>query len=264
MSFSAFYSRKQIGNVIKTTSHLLPLIHEHVQCPATVRHAVNQIKQITSKINPEQKYCVVTGDEPVYAIGKQTQWAYPNEFNNVIWMMGPLHIEKNFIEAIGDWLEGSGWVEMYVYSKITTSGKPDGFLNCSGKAGIKQARYAHQVTLAVLISLARSSFEEQSDFAEYSAWKEHIESNYPTAKYWFHVIDMEILLFMFLRSLRESNFEMFLTTFEEMLPWLAALDHINYVRWGSVFLDDMKHLPEEILGDKFVHRIKKALLFHCL
>ena len=34
-----------------------------------------------------------------------------------------------------------------------------------------------------------------------------------------------------------------------MLPWLVALDHVNYLRWGSVFLNDMKHLPVEIFEE---------------
>ena len=28
-----------------------------------------------------------------------------------------------------------------------------------------------------------------------------------------------------------------------MLPWFAAFDHVNYIRWGIVFLADMKRLP---------------------
>ena len=34
-----------------------------------------------------------------------------------------------------------------------------------------------------------------------------------------------------------------------MLPWLEALDHVNYLRWGSVFLNDMKHLRVEIFEE---------------
>ena len=68
----------------------------------------------------------------------------------------------------------------------------------------------------------------------------------PTAKFWFHVIDMKITLFMFIKSLCESTFHLFLSTFEQMLPWMAVLDHINYARWGSVFLNDMKNPPTEV------------------
>ena len=82
------------------------------------------------------------------------------------------------MEAIGSWLDGSGWAEMYMYSKVTTDGKPESFLNCSGKAGIKQSRYAHQVTLSVLTKLMRQSFESQSEFDDYSAWRKDVEENH--------------------------------------------------------------------------------------
>ena len=46
--------------------------------------------------------------QPVNALGWQVQFMYPLEFDKVIWVMGPLHIEMVFISATRDWLEGSG------------------------------------------------------------------------------------------------------------------------------------------------------------
>ena len=50
---------------------------------------------------------IVTGDQPVYAIGKQVQWLYPSEYgeDKLLLMMGPLHIEIAFLNATGDWLK---------------------------------------------------------------------------------------------------------------------------------------------------------------
>ena len=62
------------------------------------------------------------------------------------WMLGPLHIEKNFMDAIGDWMEGSGWCKIYNYSGKTTSRRIESFLTCSGVVGIKRARYTHNPT----------------------------------------------------------------------------------------------------------------------
>ena len=58
---------------------------------------------------------------------------------------------------------------------------------------------------------------------------------------------MEVILFMFVRSLRGSNFDLFLRSLEDMLPWLKTLDHIHYVRWLPIFLHDMKNLPTQVL-----------------
>ena len=62
-SFSAFYSSKWASStqVGVTGNHLLPLIQESVDSPATVRHAMQQIVMITEKINPGQ-IPVITGD----------------------------------------------------------------------------------------------------------------------------------------------------------------------------------------------------------
>ena len=69
-----------------------------------------------------------------------------------------------------------------------------------------------------------------------------------------------LLLFWFVRSLRQSDFSLFTASFEAMLPWLAALDHSNNLRWGFIFLCDMHRPPtsvaDELMKDHFA--IKKT------
>ena len=143
MSFSAYFSRTS-DTVFKTSSHLLPLITEPVRVPVTTYHAANMVKAIAENVNPSQPV-VITADQPVYVVKKQLQWIFPEEFRDFVWMLGPLHIEQNFIKAIGDWLGGSGWTKIYECSSNTSTGKADSFLSCAGVAGIKRSRYAHQV-----------------------------------------------------------------------------------------------------------------------
>ena len=110
-----------------------------------VRHATNIVRKIVEEMNPGQPP-VITGNQPVYALGKQLQQMFPEEFEDVVWLVGPLPIEQNFIKVTGDWLEGSGWTKIYDYSTIGTPGRTDSFLTCSGISGIKRSRYADQVT----------------------------------------------------------------------------------------------------------------------
>ena len=65
------------------------------------------VKAIIENVNPGQPV-VITADQPVYALRKQLQMIIPDEFREFVWMLGPLHIEQNFIKAIGDWLEEVG------------------------------------------------------------------------------------------------------------------------------------------------------------
>ena len=65
----------------------------------------------------------------------------------------------------------------------------------------------------------------------------------PNAYYWLTTIDLQTKLFMFVRSIREANFDLFVRGLEELLPWVFALDHTNYARWLPVFIEDLKTLP---------------------
>ena len=61
-----------------------------------------------------------------------------------------------------------------------------------------------------------------------------------TALYWFTVIDLQAILFMFVRSVRESNFKLCFETLNHMLPWFFSLDHTNYARWLTVYIEDIR------------------------
>ena len=87
---------------------------------------VERVNQFT--LNPQQPPAF-TADQQVYAIVKQVQWLLPDEYSDVVVMMGPLHIEMTFLDAIGDWLEGSGWVTIFKRRRMTTVGCIDSFLS---------------------------------------------------------------------------------------------------------------------------------------
>ena len=62
-----------------------------------------------------------------------------------------------------------------------------------------------------------------------------------------------MLLFSFVRSLhlRQYDFSLFTASFEAMLPWLASLDHSDYLRLGCIFLCDML-LVSACVADEFM------------
>ncbi|KAK0070055.1 hypothetical protein Bpfe_000038 [Biomphalaria pfeifferi] len=64
----------------------------------------------------------------------------------------------------------------------------------------------------------------------------------PTFKYWTLVLQLEMILLVFVASLRDGNFTLYLQTLEELAPWFFALDQQNYGRWLSVHIHDMKKL----------------------
>ena len=64
-------------------------------------------------------------------------------------------------------------------------------------------------------------------------------------KYWYGILDLEITLLMFVRSLWEANFMLFIGSIKKMVPMFFALDHIHYARWLPVFIDDLEALTVE-------------------
>ena len=103
---------------------MLPLLQDEVAIHGMVRHTMDIIDQVLKKLTLDQPL-VITASQPVCAIGKQVQWLYPDEYGDhkVLIMMGPLHIQINFLNLLGNWFEGSGWTESLVKAKIISPGK---------------------------------------------------------------------------------------------------------------------------------------------
>ena len=56
-------------------------------------------------------------------------------------------------------------------------------------------------------------------------------------------MSLQTTLFMFVRSLREANFEMFLACLKAIIPWMFALDHTHYAWWLPIYIQDLERLP---------------------
>ena len=105
---------------------------------------------------------------------------------------------------------------------------------------MKRSRYAHQITACSLYHLLIEAYTESlaSDFEEFSSEKGHV----PQFNFWFITLSLELLLFTFVRSLREENFQLYTEILYKMATWVFALDRINYSLWLSVHIRDMQSL----------------------
>ena len=61
----------------KCSSAMLPLLLDEVATYGMVRRTID-IDQVHKKLNLGQPL-VITADQPIYTIGKQVQWLYPDE-----------------------------------------------------------------------------------------------------------------------------------------------------------------------------------------
>ena len=83
-------------------------------------------------------------------------------------------------------------------------------------------------------------------------------------------MELELCVKVYVRSLRQASFQMYLDALTELVPWFHALDHTNYARSIPIHLRDMVELsrmhPEvakEFSDGKFTVRKtnRNAMLF---
>ena len=84
--------------------------------------------------------------------------------------------------------------------------------------------------------------DDQRRPLDFEAWCSEREQSCPQFQYWATVLALELSTLIFVRSLREADFNMYLDALTELTAWFCALDHTNYARWIPVHLRDMAEL----------------------
>ena len=101
---------------------------------------------------------VITADQPLFALAKQIQWHWPDEYGNFVVMMGALHIEMAALRMAGRILKGSGWMTAIEESGLASAGTAESFLSV---ANVTKTRRAHQETVCSLYSLMKAAYEKK-------------------------------------------------------------------------------------------------------
>lgn len=82
-----------------------------------------------------------------------------------------------------------------------------------------------------------------------------MSTKYEMFKYTNNYCEMVEILLNSIKADRSGNFELHLQTTRQMLPYLFAMNHTNYVRGVTLYLQNMIKLPTEI-----VHEMKRGML----
>ena len=75
-------------------------------------------------------------------------------------------------------------------------------------------------------------------------WEADCEQLHSQFKFWSLTLKLELLVLIFVRSIRMKNFKLYKESIKSLLPWFFALDYTNYSRWLSMHLVDMFQLEE--------------------
>jgi hypothetical protein len=254
------------SNVALTS--LLPLFYDEAKSVAMIHHSMNVVKKAVEILNPGQTP-IIAMDQPLYAVAKQIQWSWPETHgeNHFIVMLGGLHIEMAAPKTLGDLLEGSGWTGALVQAGVATSGTADSFLKATH---VTRTRRAHQVTASSLYLLLQKAHTEYSndldegdDLESLEDWCTERAASCPQVHFWWIILQLELVVMIYVRSIREANFLLYIDALTKIVPWFLALGHLHYARWVPIHLRDMvalKHthpdVHSEFLKGKFT--VKKT------
>ena len=248
-----------------------------------------------------QQHSVITFDEAIYSKAKDIQWRCPEEFKHTVLRLGGFHTAMTFISVIGKRYEESRLEDLLIESGIYGSNSVLRIMN--GKAYNKGVRalkllmeafcrlrfhslapqmtrksdgVAYMETISKLKDVVSSKddavceevireVEHRSKVIdeELSKIRETCKSESGTFAFWDEFIDMIEILLRFIRAEREAIWDLHIDALSEMIPYFFAYDRINYSRWASVYLADMKSLPNtaKSVHDEFMngnHPVKRA------
>ena len=63
---------------------------------------------------------------------------------------------------------------------------------------------------------------------------------------------MQVTMLLYIRAIREGDFDLYIESLTNIVPWVFAFDHTHYSRWLPVHIRDMMSLSDkhpEILAE---------------
>ncbi|MES9881882.1 MAG: hypothetical protein ABW185_13470, partial [Sedimenticola sp.] len=230
-----------------------------------------------------------TVDEALYCKLMTLKWLNESYQEFLIPRLGGFHTTMNFMKSIGQHMQSTGLMEVWVDSNLLGQKTAENVM--AGKGYEKSVR-AHKITAQALWEIVLPQFLEylqiegtdlKHDIEEAekspnddcltnilstkrfrNALSEFGESHATDSNFmlWWEYLNMVRVLLMFIRAQRDGLWDLHLTAFSNMLPYFHRYDHTNYAKWGVIYLAEMKQLPEEIaeqfqLGN-FVVKLGKA------
>ena len=218
---------------------ILPLIPKPVHTLETQFHCMQIAKQTISLLNPGQTPVDVC-DQPVYALTKEIQVRKPELFgeDKYFSLLGGLHLEHCLLTIHGELVKGSGLYEVLNSNNLSIIGT-GAVVNANH---IKQARYCLQVSICSIYAKLTEARDKSGSKLSPIEWLKEQKSSNQMCFYWDIILNLQIEILIFIRSIRESNFKLYVLSLKNAMKWFFAMDHHNYARWGSVHLMDLIQL----------------------
>ena len=188
---------------------LMPLINEKFNTLKSQYHCMGIIKKTINFTNKAEVPSAAT-DQLVYTISKELQICYPSELGleKYICALGGLHMEHTGLLDIGAFIKESDPDTLFLYSKLSTDG-PSTVVDVND---IKCSPYCLHVSVVVIHTLLKKAHVESGNALFVLDWLDEAAKHSQMCFYWKMILHFEVLLLIYMRSICEGNFELYLAS----------------------------------------------------
>ena len=221
---------------------IFPLLNDVVHTFEMQYHCITIFMACNERLNPGTT-TVDCSDQPIYALSKQVQWKHPDLFplSKYFPLFGGLHIEQGLLICHAHLIAGTGLDEVFTGCNLTTIGLETA---CADVNHIKKARYSVQLCFCALFSCLKDAYSALGGSGDLFQWAECLaDGGNLLIKFWLEILKFEMKFLILVRSIRESNFRLFVSSLEQLIPWFFIFDKTHYLRWLSVHIFDLMTLP---------------------
>ena len=264
----------------KTVVTYLPPINAPVTSFSTIFSYLQYMQKLCREVN--MPFVNVTLGLGAAMNAYRVVWSYPEIFSNVIIHLGDFHLMKEIFQILGMLIEGSGFEEIVFQSGLSTSGSLNSILSGSHynrcwnihahfsealerlllehflvdqSCDIQQKITNSQISSAVdgmIGDLAANS--DVKDLQQlFKRYKEEVRAGKhgKTAQFWqVNYLDIIHILNGIHIAVQESNYELRLKCWKEILPYFFCLNRTNYSRYGSYYVSQLPKIDELFPGCK--------------
>lgn len=234
-----------------------------------------------------KKIAVLSCDMAIYLIAKNIQLTN-KEFDNLILRIGSFHLQKNYLRCLGQYVEESGLdgilIEADIYGENTLASILKGthynrgirahkllyealrsiqiaeFIECMNYSQdfLQQLNICLQEIRESTVDKDHSGVIEKHDqykriitdfLMNFSHFLRTMSTENQVFKYLNNYCEMVEILLNSVMADRNSNYELHLLTTRQMLPFFFSMNHTNYIRGVTLYLQDMIKLPLEVEHD---------------
>lgn len=218
-------------------------------------------KEIAEKC--QQLEIIVTYDLAIAKMAMQIQEQEKPLYNKFFVNLGAFHTEMAFFRAIEKYIDSSGLVEILVQAEVLAGGPMNSFLDSKH---FNRCKRLHPLTAAALQILHFEQQTQKQNASNQTAYDANETIELPdvlsrivngykefcnqtligekgkTAQFYYQYCELINLYHRFSRSIRTSNFELYVDSIFNMADIFFALNQPNYARWSLLYLSNLINL----------------------